>query len=135
MGWESILTRDQQVHKLLTVHLPICVHVHCLDHLLHLLVVQLLAQLGYHVPPLSCADQTLLSLLKMRKASQVWSSLSPAFTFQAIRPRSSGKPTGPLLSQSSSPTTFRSSAWVGFGPSDHRMVPSSCMGMVLLPSG
>lgn len=58
----------------------------------------------------------------------------PSFTFQAIRPRSLGNPTGPLPSQTSSLHHFLELSLGRGSPSDHRTVPSSCIGMVLLLS-
>ena len=52
------------MHELLAVHLPICVHVYLLDHLLHLLVVKLLSQPGHCMPPLGGADQNFAVLAK-----------------------------------------------------------------------
>merc|ERR1719498_2142960 len=72
-----------KLKKVIEAQLSIAIGVSFLDHLLDLLVGNLLAQIVHDVFQLACADTALLSLSKTMKASRISSTESVSCSFEA----------------------------------------------------
>merc|ERR1719480_468932 len=75
-GGQNRSLGHHHLNELLVVDLPVAVHVGLADHLVHLLVRELLAKVRHHVPELRALMKPLPSRSKTLKASTSSSSVS-----------------------------------------------------------
>merc|ERR1712211_200980 len=88
--------------KLLIIDLSVAIDVSLSDHFIHLLIGQLLAQVGHDVGNSAALMKPFPSRSKTLNASMSSSSVSVSFILRAIKERNSGKSIVPLPSASTS---------------------------------
>merc|ERR1711907_614795 len=96
------LLRHHHLDELLVVDLPVAIDVRLADHLVDLLVRQLLAEVRHHVAQLGGADEAVAITVEHLEGLDELLSVSVSFILRAMSDKNSGKSMVPFPSASTS---------------------------------